>query len=325
MSAVRGTDYGHRRRILRLAGAGAVVLAHARAAGTAVAAQSGSEAQGTPQEAKMHRKPIPSSGELVPVVGCGTWINFDVSPRSAEYPQLREVLLALFAGGGSVVDSSPMYGRAEDITGRLLEETGTRDRAFVATKVWTSGREAGVRQMEESFRLLRTKTIDLMQVHNLVDWRTHLAVLRDWKREGRIRYIGVTHYTSSAYEELERVLRVEPLDFVQINYSIDDRAAERRILPLAAERGVAVLVNRPFGGGGLLRSLRDRPLPDWAAGIGCETWAQVLLKFVISHSAVTCAIPGTGNPRHMRENALAGTGTLPDEAMRRRMIAGSGF
>lgn len=280
---------------------------------------------GAPRNPAMHRKPIPSSGEPLPVIGCGTWINFDVSTRGAEYEQLRDVVLALLDAGGSVVDSSPMYGRAEDVTGRLLEETGTHDRAFVATKVWTSGRDAGIRQMEESFRLLRTKTIDLMQVHNLVDWRTHLPVLRDWKSQGRVRYVGVTHYTPSAYPQLEQVLRSEPLDFVQLNYSIDDRAAEERILPLAAERGVAVLVNRPFGGGGLLRSLRGRALPDWAGEIGCESWAQVLLKFVVSHPAVTCAIPGTGNPAHMQANAQAGTGAMPDEAMRRRMIADGGW
>jgi len=273
----------------------------------------------------MHRKPIPSSGEPLPVIGCGTWQGFDVAPGSAEYERLCEVPLALFDAGGSVVDSSPMYGRAEDVTGRLLEQTGTRDRAFVATKVWTSGREAGIRQMEESFRLLRTKTIDLMQVHNLVDWRTHLPVLRKWKENGRIRYVGVTHYTSSAYPQLEQVLRSEPLDFVQVNYSIDDRAADERVLPLAAERGVAVLVNRPFGGGGVLRSLRGRALPAWANEIGCESWAQVLLKFVVSHPAVTCAIPGTGNPDHMRANAQAGMGAMPDETMRARMIVDAGF
>ncbi len=273
----------------------------------------------------MHRKSIPSSGETLPVIGCGTWIAFDVAPRGAEYERLREVLRALFAAGGSVVDSSPMYGRAEDVAGRLLEETGAHARAFVATKVWTSGREAGIRQMEASFRLLRAKTIDLMQVHNLVDWRTHLPVLRDWKAQGRIRYVGVTHYTPSAYPQLEQVLRAETLDFVQLNYSIDDRAAEERILPLAAERGVAVLVNRPFGGGGLLRSLRERPLPPWAGEIGCESWAQLLLKFVVSHPSVTCAIPGTGNPAHMRANAQAGAGAMPDEAMRRKMIADGGW
>lgn len=269
----------------------------------------------------MHRRPIASSGESLPVIGCGTWIGFDVAPEGAAYDRLRDVLLALFEAGGAVVDSSPMYGRAEDVSGQLLEQTGTRARAFVATKVWTSGREAGITQMQESFRLLRTKTMDLMQIHNLLDWRTHLPVLRDWKSQGRIRYLGVTHYTSSAYPELERVMRAEPLDFVQVNYSIDDRRAEERILPLAAERGMAVLVNRPFGGGGLLRSLRGKALPDWAAEIECESWAQVLLKFVVSHPAVTCAIPGTGNPDHMRSNARAGFGAMPDAAMRKRMSA----
>src|SRR5690606_38354491 len=316
-----------RRPFLRILAAGAVASGGARAAeftapGTrgvdadaaagATGSTTGSAAAtkgGAPGSPTMHRKPIPSSGEPLPVIGCGTWIGFDVSPRGAEYERLREVLLALFDAGGSVVDSSPMYGRAEDVAGRLLEETGTRERAFVATKVWTSGRESGIRQMEESFRLLRTKTIDLLQVHNLVDWRTHLAVLREWKAQGRVRYVGVTHYTSSAYPQLEQVLRSEALDFVQLNYSVDDRAAGLRLLPLAAERGIAVLVNRPFGGDGLLRSLRGRPLPGWAGEIGCESWAQLLLKFVVSHPAVTCAIPGTGNPAHMRANALAGTGT----------------
>lgn len=316
-----------RRHLVRFLAAGAAACAAPMCAWPADAAGAMRRTiGGTQQDFAMHRKPVPSSaGDSLPVVGCGTWINFDVAPGSAEYGRLREVLLALFEAGGAVVDSSPMYGRAEDVTGRLLDETGSRERAFVATKVWTSGRQAGIRQMEDSFRLLRTKTIDLMQVHNLVDWRTHLPVLREWKAQGRIRYVGVTHYTSSAYAQLEQVLRAETLDFVQVNYSIDDREAEQRILPLAAERGVAVLVNRPFGGGTLLRSLRDRPLPMWADELGCESWAQLLLKFVVSHPAVTCAIPGTGNPAHMRSNARAGMGTMPDEAMRRRMIADGGW
>ncbi|MCD6681641.1 MAG: aldo/keto reductase [Burkholderiaceae bacterium] len=308
-----------RRRMLGIATRGAAAVALARHAVPTFAQHDAS------RDVTMHRKPIPSSGEPLPVIGCGTWQGFDVAPTGAEYERLRQVLLALFDAGGSVVDSSPMYGRAEDVAGRLLEQTRTRDRAFVATKVWTSGREAGLRQMEESLLLLRAKTIDLMQVHNLVDWRTHLPVLRKWKENGRIRYVGVTHYTSSAYPQLEQVLRSEPLDFVQLNYSIDERTADERILPLAAERGVAVLVNRPFGGGGLLRSLRDRPLPSWASEIGCDSWAQLLLKFVVSHPAVTCAIPGTGNPDHMRANAQAGMGVMPDEAMRRRMIAEARF
>jgi aryl-alcohol dehydrogenase-like predicted oxidoreductase len=175
--------------------------------------------------------------------------------------------------------------------------------------------------MRESMALLRADPIDLMQVHNLVDWRTHLATLRDWKREGSVRYIGVTHYTESAYAELEAVLRAEPLDFVQLNYALDDRAAERRLLPLAAERGVAVIVNQPFGGGGLLARLSRRPLPPWAAEIGCDSWAQLLLKFVLSHPAVTCVIPGTGRPEHMGDNVRAGFGAYPDAALRERMIA----
>jgi len=273
-----------RRNFLRILASGAVasrVAAPAkatnvpRAPAPAAAAGAGAKTgEAAPRGSPMLRKPIPSSGEPLPV-----------------------------------------------ITGRLLEETGARSRAFVATKVWTSGREAGIRQMEESFRLLRTKTIDLMQVHTLVDWRAHLPLLREWKAQGRIRYLGVTHYTSSAYPQLEQVLRSEALDFVQLNYSIDDRTAEERILPLAAERGIAVLVNRPFGGGGLLRSLSGRPLPAWAGETGCESWAQALLKFVVSHPSVNCAIPGTGNPAHMRANAQAGMGPMPDEAMRRRMIA----
>jgi len=197
--------------------------------------------------------------------------------------------------------------------GELLAASGQRGRAFLATKVWTSGRAAGIRQMEASLRLMRTDVIDLLQVHNLVDWPNQLASLRQWKAAGRVRYIGISHYTSSHYDEVEAVLRAEPLDFLQINYSMEDRAAAERLLPLAAERGVAVLVNMPFGGGRLLRALRDKPLPAWAGEIGCTSWPQVLLKFVLAHPAVTCAIPGSGNAAHMAENLLAGTGLLPHQ------------
>jgi len=269
----------------------------------------------------MHTRPIPATGEALPVIGCGTYLGFDVAAGTSEYQRLTEVLSALFGAGGSVLDSSPMYGRSEAVTGELLAATGSRARAFVATKVWTRGRDEGIRQMEESMRLLKTEVIDLMQVHNLVDWRTQLATIRDWKAQGRIRYVGVTHYTASAYRELEAVLRAEPLDFVQLNYALDDREAEQRLLPLAAERGIAVLVNRPFGGGGLLRRLRGRPLPGWAQEIGAASWAQLLLKFVLSHPAVTCAIPGTGRPEHMADNAGAGTGVIPERAFWARHAA----
>jgi len=272
------------------------------------------------QQMKMNTRPIPSTQEALPVIGCGTWIGFDQRPGTDEYRRLPGVLDALFAAGGKVIDSSPMYGRSEETTGELLAASKQRENreAFLATKVWTSGREAGIAQMEQSFTRLRTQRIDLMQVHNLVDWKTHLATLRSWKDKGRVRYIGLTHYTASAYEEVEAVLRAEKLDFVQINYSLDAREAEQRLLPLAAERGAAVIVNMPFGGGGLLRRLRDKPLPAWAGEIGCTSWAQVLLKFVLSHPAVTCTIPGTSRAEHMADNAAAGAGAFPDAAFWRR-------
>ena len=260
----------------------------------------------------MHTRPIPSTGALLPVVGCGTWLGFDVGGKPQEMPQRGAVLAELFDAGGSVVDSSPMYGSAEQVVGDLLQVAGTRNRAFVATKVWTSGQRAGIDQMERSMALLRTTHIDLMQVHNLQDWRTHLATLRDWKAAGRISYIGMTHYTDSAHPELEQVMRSEPLDFVQFNYSIANRAAEKRLLPLAAERGIAVLINLPFGGGKVPKALRQQPLPGWAQEIGCGSWNQLLLKFVLSQPAVTCVIPGTSRPEHMRDNAAAGSGALPD-------------
>jgi len=270
---------------------------------------------------KMHTRPIPSSGEPLPVIGCGTYVGFDVEPATAAYKELPEVLKALFDSGGTVIDSSPMYGRAETTVGELLERSPERDRAFVATKVWTSSRERGIEQMMQSMARLKTKPIDLMQIHNLVDWRAHLLTLKEWKQKGTIRYLGVTHYTSSAYRQLEEVMREHALDFVQLNYSLDEREAEARLLPLAADLGIAVIVNRPFGGGGLLGRLRKRPLPGWAAELGCNSWAQALLKFVLGHPAVTCVIPGTGKAAHMLDNAAAGTGKLPDLAMRERMAA----
>jgi len=270
---------------------------------------------------RMQRKPIPSSGEPLPVIGCGTYRGFDVRPAGAAYDRLRSVLDALFAAGGSAVDSSPMYGKAEAVAGELLAESKAHDKAFIATKVWTRGSEAGITQMQDSFRLLRTERIDLMQVHNLVDWKTHLPTLRQWKEAGRVRYLGITHYTSGAFADLAAVMRAEPLDFVQLNYSAMDRAAERRLLPLAADRGIAVIANYPLASGSAVRAVNSRPLPGWAAEIDCTSWAQLLLKFVVSHPAVTCAIPGTGNPAHMADNARAGIGRMPDEAMRVRIAA----
>jgi diketogulonate reductase-like aldo/keto reductase len=263
---------------------------------------------------------IPSSGEMLPALGLGTWRTFDVGAGAAERAPLKGVLGAFVAVGGRVVDSSPMYGAAESVVGDLASELGVAETLFLATKVWTSGREPGVTQMEQSFRRLRARRLDLMQIHNLLDWRTQLRTLRDWKAAGRLRYIGVTHYTAGAYDELERVLRAEPLDFVQVNYSIGEREAERRILPLARDRGVAVLVNRPFAEGGLFQRVRGQPLPPWAADLGAESWAQLFLKWILAHPAVTCAIPATSRREHLQDNMKAGTGALPDAATRERLV-----
>lgn len=268
----------------------------------------------------MQTRLIPRTAEPLPVIGCGTYRTFDVGSSPDEQAPVASVLETLFAAGGSVIDSSPMYGAAEGVVGELLARANGRSRAFLATKVWTSGRHAGIEQMDRSFERLRTDQIDLLQVHNLRDWRTHLPVLRALKTAKRVRYVGVTHYSASAYPELEAVLRTEPLDFVQINYAMNDAAAAQRVLPLAADRGVAVIVNQPFGGGGLLKSLLGRPLPSWAADIDCVSWAQILLKFVLGHPAVTCVIPGTGRPEHMLDNVRAGSGRLPDAALRARMV-----
>jgi diketogulonate reductase-like aldo/keto reductase len=266
-------------------------------------------------------RPIPSSGETLPAIGLGTWRTFDVGPSPAERAPLREVLARFVALGGRVIDSSPMYGAAEAVAADLAAELGLHASLFVATKVWTTGREAGIAQMERSLRQLRVERLDLMQVHNLVDWRTHLRTLREWKQAGRIRYVGITHYTAGAYGELEQVLRSEPLDFVQVNYSLAERDAERRLLPLAQERGIAVLVNRPFAEGGIFQRVRGQALPPWAADIGAQSWAQFFLKWILAHPAVTCVIPATSRPQHLEDNMKAGLGPLPDPATRERMAS----
>jgi len=269
-------------------------------------------------------RPIPSSGEKIPAVGLGTWRTFDVGASATERAPLKDVLQRFAELGGRVVDSSPMYGAAESVVGDLATDLAITDKLFVATKVWTSGRDTGVAQMEQSLRRLRTQRLDLMQIHNLLDWRTHLRTLREWKAASRVRYVGVTHYTSNAYDELERVLRGEPLDFVQVNYSLGEREAERRILPLARDRGVAVLANRPFSEGNLFQRVRGQALPGWAAELDCESWAQFFLKWILAHSAVTCVIPATSRPEHLVDNMKAGTGNLPDAATRERMAALAG-
>ncbi|MET1085127.1 MAG: aldo/keto reductase [Burkholderiales bacterium] len=270
--------------------------------------------------APLLQRKIPKTGELLPAVGLGTYRTFDVGASSTDRESLKEVLQLFVRTGGKAVDSSPMYGRAEGVLGDLAVELGVTKSLFLATKVWTTGRDAGIRQMEDSFRLLRTDRIDLMQVHNLLDLGTHMHTLREWKASGRIRYIGITHYHEGAYGELTRLLATADYDFVQLNYSIAEREAERAILPLAMERGVAVIVNRPFAQGELFTRVRDKPLPPWAEEIDCTSWAQLFLKYVLANPAVTCVIPATSKPKHLADNMGAGVGRLPDDAMRQRMV-----
>lgn len=266
----------------------------------------------------MTRK-IPSTGETLPAIGVGTWQTFDVGPDVHARAALSEVLKALVAAGGGMVDSSPMYGSSEAVAGDLIFGLGLREDLFVATKVWTRGEAQGLRQMQDSFRKLRVEKMDLLQIHNLVDVATHTKTLQEWKAQGRVRYLGITHYTASAYPEVEKWLATKQYDFLQINYSLAERESENRLLPLAAELGVGVIVNRPFAEGALLRKTRGKPLPPWAGELGIESWAQFFLKWIVAHPAVTCAIPGTGRPDHMRDNLAAGLIPLPDEAQRRRM------
>ena len=282
-------------------------------------AMTSSQAQqsGTPEA--IIKRAIPRTGEQIPVIGLGTYDAFDVGSAETDRAPLKDVLNAFAAAGGSLVDSSPMYGRAEVVVGDLTAELGLRRSLFLATKVWTSGRDAGIRQMEDSFRLMKTQTMDLMQIHNLVDWKTHTATLKDWKKQGRVRYIGITHYHEGAYDDLERLIKTRDYDFVQLNYSIAEREAESTVLPLAQQMGVAVIANRPFAKANLFSRVRDKEVPDWAAEFDCKSWAQFFLKYIVSHPALTCAIPATSKPKHLADNMQAAYGRLPDAKTRRRM------
>lgn len=270
---------------------------------------------------EMLTRSIPSTGEKLPVIGFGTWQGFDVRARGSSLDQRMEVLRILFNAGGTVIDSSPMYGRAEEVAGAALANLKSDVKPFLATKVWTNGLKAGIRQMENSFNLLGSDVIDLMQIHNLVDWRTHLPVLREWKEQGRIRYIGITHYTDSGLDQLCDAMEEEAFDFVQCCYAINARAAENRMLPMAADMGVAIMVNKPFGQGGLFSRIRRHPLPDWSSEIDCSSWAQFFLKYIVSHPAITCVIPGTSRIESANDNVAAGMGRMPDADLRNRMHA----
>jgi diketogulonate reductase-like aldo/keto reductase len=271
------------------------------------------------------KRPIPKTGELLHAVGLGTWQTFDVGGDAGGRAAAREVLGRFVKAGGQMVDSSPMYGSSESVVGDLVADLGVEKSLFLATKVWSSGREAGIRQMEESMRRMRTLTLnpramDLMQVHNLTDVKTQLKTLREWKAQGRIRYLGITHYHEGAYSELERLIKSEQLDFAQFNYNVVTTAAEERLLPVCAEYRTAVIVNRPFEEGELFRRVKGRELPKWAQEFDCNSWAQFFLKFILAHPAVTCAIPATRNPDYLVDNMGAALGRLPDAAMRRRMV-----
>ena len=266
------------------------------------------------------KRSIPRSGEQLPVLGLGTYIVLDVPPGASELPELKEVLKTFTAGGARLIDSSPMYGRAEAVVGELVAAANLRESVFLATKVWTSGRDAGVRQMQDSLRLMRTQRIDLMQVHNLLDLATHTKTLNEWKAAGTLRYVGITHYHAGAYRELEKLLKTREYDFVQFNYSLAEREAEQRLLAVAAETGTAVIINRPFAQGELFGKVKGRDVPAWATQFDCDSWAQFFLKYIIAHPAVTCVIPGTGKVLHMTDNLKAGAGRLPDERTRKRMV-----
>jgi diketogulonate reductase-like aldo/keto reductase len=266
------------------------------------------------------KKIIPSSAEKLSVIGLGTSRTFNVSSDAAVQSPLLDVMRAFFDQGGQLIDSSPMYGSAEAVTGALLQAVDNKASLFTATKVWTYGKSEGIEQMERSMQRLGAERIDLMQIHNLRDWQVQLETLQEWKQQGHIRYIGITTSHGRYHNELETILQKQPLDFVQFSYNIANRDAEQRLLPIARERGIATLINRPYQRGSLFRKVKGRPLPDWAGEIDCASWGQFFLKFIASHPDVTCIIPATSKLKHMVDNMAAGYGRLPDAAMRKRMI-----
>ena len=272
------------------------------------------------QENKVIKRVIPSSGEQLTAVGVGTWQTFDVGNDSAEREPLKGVLRTLIEKAGSVIDSSPMYGRSEKVVGELSTELSLNSKLFIATKVWTTGQQEGIRQMNNSFSLLKREKIDLMQIHNLMDWQIHLKTLRSWKESGKVRYIGITHYQESTYSTIEQILKNNSLDFLQIHYSLLSRKAAERLFPLAEEKKVAVIINRPFEGGSLFSTVKGKQLPAWASEFDCASWAQFFLKFILSNPTVTCVIPGTARPDHMIDNIAAAYGRLPSEKHRVQMV-----
>jgi len=291
-------------------------LAAATAAGLS---SSVSAADTRTSRATMATRQVRSSGESIPVIGLGSADTINADASASSRAPLAEVLRGLVTGGGSVVDTSPMYGNAETVIGDLVHELGLREMLWLATKVWTRGREAGRKQIDESFARLRTQRLELLQIHNLLDWREHLPTIRALQQAGRVRYAGITHYRGDMHGELERVLGEERFDWLQVNFSLAEPEAEARLLPFCQDRGIAVMVNRPFADGAMFSRTKDKPLPPWAAEVGCASWGQFFLRWIVAHPAVTCAIPATSKPRHVADNCSAGLAPLPDAAQRRRM------
>ena len=273
----------------------------------------------SPQD-KMGQRTISISGEKLPMVGLGTWQAFDIGDSRQELEIRKQVLAEMYRLGGTVIDSSPMYGTSEAVVGRVAEQLPSKDDFFYATKVWTSGKQAGIDQMNASFIKMQRKTMDLMQIHNLIDWETHVRTLRAWKEEGKIRYWGLTHYVDSSHPTLEAIIKSDKPDFVQFNYSIRSRNAEKSLFDTCQKYGTAVIINRPFGGGGLFSKVKGKALPDWASAYDISSWGQYFLKFILSNEQVTCVIPGTSSLKHLRDNMGAGIGALPDSAGRKKMV-----
>ncbi|MDX1732993.1 MAG: aldo/keto reductase [Halioglobus sp.] len=300
----------NRRQVLQL-GSGALAC-HS----LGLAAGEGAQASALP----LIQRPIPSTGEMLPVIGMGTSRTFDTGSGKAALANLREVMTAFTAGGGTIIDSSPMYGKAEARVGDVLRSMSPRPPVFAATKVWTKGRDKGIAQMQASAERMDVERLDLIAVHNLKDWKTHLATLRQWKEEGRVRYIGITTSHGRDHEEFLKVMKSEPLDFVQFSYNIEDRIAEQQLLPLAQDRGIATMINRPFQAGKLFRMVKGKELPEFAHEIGCNSWGQFFLKFILGHPAVTCIIPATSKVHHMRDNMAANVGVVPNAGYRIKML-----
>lgn len=278
--------------------------------------------QSTYSMQEIHKRAIPGTDEKLPIIGMGTWQTFDIGEGEADRSNMRNILKTFFEMGGRVLDSSPMYGRSEDVLGDLASDLKLLGKLFMATKVWTQGKNSGIDQMNSSMSKMRTKPMDLMQVHNLVDVRTHLNTLRKWKEEGRIRYIGLTHYVISAHDDLERLIRSEKdLDFIQVNFSIGTRNAAKRLLPTAQDHGVGVLINRPYEGGSLFRRVKGKSLPPWAQEWDINSWGQYFLKYIVSHPSITAAIPATTKLHHLKDNMGAAYGVLPDAKTRAKMVA----